>query len=655
VALEGSLAPDITERIPVAFSGNPASGVPNPPKLVLKDTPWDVGIGDQAFLLAASKDTPYRRESADVSKQQLDTSKEPGEQTLNQWWMRSQNSWHRGAGINFYEPGSDEGVTQHRFTQGIGVDVWTEGQLSLLHKMDGVTGQAAGAAGASATTAASATAAVSGLPDRTGQPGTVFVAVLVHRNLVSTLKAGVQTNYAHSFQNVTNAVAVGDTVYFGHDQGVAQFNAATGSLTNLWTQAVGTAPVLGFAKSRLIAAIGPKLFELSRAGGALGTQTAYFTHLDPNYRWTAFCDSPTAILACGHSGGLGQVYRLTLGTSSDGATPKLEYPEQIAELPPGETMHAIHNYLGNYVALGTAKGIRIGQFSEYYNTFTYGPLSVETASPVRALTARDRYCYAAVTNEILGMSGVVRLDLSQQVAENRYAWSYDVQTHANGTASSIAFVDDRLVVGLDSWGHYLQNATEYEERGWVTSGKIRYGTSEDKSFRLARVRAQTNSGTVTLYAISESGERNVLALTDATNRRDDIDISGSIAPQEYAQFRLQLEPSVGRLGTPVVEALSIKALPAVRRQRLIQFPLMCFDRESDRWNTQHGYEGAAAERLAALEQMEETQTVVVVQDFTNGESFTGSIEKVQFSRETSPQRRKQNFGGVLLVTVRKLL
>ncbi|MEW1959755.1 hypothetical protein, partial [Kineococcus sp. NPDC059986] len=173
MALEGSLAPDISERIPVAFAGNPNSGVPTPPKVVLKDTPWDIGIGDQAFLLAATKDNPYRRESADISKQQLDTSKEPGEQTLNQWWLRSQTSWHRGQGINFYEPGTDDGSTSYRYAEGIGVDVWTEGEFKLLHRMDGVTGQAGGNTTASSTTAASATVVLAG----------ENVAVLLHGNL----------------------------------------------------------------------------------------------------------------------------------------------------------------------------------------------------------------------------------------------------------------------------------------------------------------------------------------------------------------------------------------------------------------------------------------------------------------------------------------
>lgn len=645
MALDQSFTPDISERIPVAFSGNPTGGVPTPPTLVQSESQWDVGIGDQAFLLAASKDNPYRRESADVSKQQLDTSKEPGEQTLNQWWMRSQTSWHRGSGINFYEPGLDDGTTQYRFAEAFGVDVWTEGQFSLLHRMDGVTGQAGGDTSASSTAASSATAVVNG----------ENVAILIHAGRITVAAGTNRLGTTHAYVNVGNAVAIGAKVYFGHSLGIAVFDAAAGTLANLWTQLAGPTPMIGWVKSRFMAAIGSKMYELPLAGGAIGSQTPYYVHPDAGWTWTGIGEAPAAILTCGNSGSLGAVHRITLATSTDGATPQLSSPEQIAELPPGETVHSIFNYLGNYVALGTARGIRIGTFDAYYGFFTYGPLSVETTEPVRALTARDRYCYGAVTNGVQGRSGVVRMDLSQQVADSRYAWSWDVQTHTTGVASSLAFVDDRLVVGIDGWGHYVESPTQYEASGWVTSGKMRYGTSENKSFRLAKVRATTNSGAVTLFAVSPSGDRNVLSLTDATNTNDDIDISSSIAPTEYASFRVQLTPSAGGTTTPVVEALSIKALPAVRRQRLVQFPLMCFDRESDRYGVSHGYQGAAWSRLAALEELEESQAVIMVQDFTSGETFQATIEKLQFTREASPKRKLDNYGGIILATVRKLL
>ena len=51
----------------------------------------------------------------------------PGEQSLDGFWLRSQVSFHKGAGIKYYEPGSEK-ETQYRFDDSEGVDVWTPGR-----------------------------------------------------------------------------------------------------------------------------------------------------------------------------------------------------------------------------------------------------------------------------------------------------------------------------------------------------------------------------------------------------------------------------------------------------------------------------------------------------------------------------------------------
>ncbi len=44
---------------------------------------------------------------------------------------------------------------------------------------------------------------------------------------------------------------------------------------------------------------------------------------------------------------------------------------------------------------------------------------------------------------------------------------------------------------------------------------------------------------------------------------------------------------------PLFTGYQIKALPAIPRQRLIQYPLSCFDHESDHFGVEIGYEGSA--------------------------------------------------------------
>ncbi len=92
---------------------------------------YDIAIGGQPFLLAASDKYPYQRQTATYRKQQFDNTREVGEQSFEGWWLRSQSSFHLGSGINYLDPYTGETV-QYRFFDSEGVDVWTPGSASLL-------------------------------------------------------------------------------------------------------------------------------------------------------------------------------------------------------------------------------------------------------------------------------------------------------------------------------------------------------------------------------------------------------------------------------------------------------------------------------------------------------------------------------------------
>lgn len=124
-----SLSPDITEDIPTPLSGGGIRALET-----TGDARFDISVNGLPFNLRIANNTPYRRGSEPVRKEQVDTSTDAGEQSLGTWWMRSQSSWHLGGGIRYYEPGA-ELETTYRFDKSQGVDVWTQGQISLLNKM----------------------------------------------------------------------------------------------------------------------------------------------------------------------------------------------------------------------------------------------------------------------------------------------------------------------------------------------------------------------------------------------------------------------------------------------------------------------------------------------------------------------------------------
>src|SRR5665647_1223347 len=123
-----SITPDITETLPSALGSAGGTGALGDPSA------WDVTFGDLGFNLSITKEKPYLRGTEQVRKDQIDTSESSGEQSLSSYWARSQDSWDRGAGIRWYEPGSEK-ETINRFADSQGIDVWTRAQFSLLPSM----------------------------------------------------------------------------------------------------------------------------------------------------------------------------------------------------------------------------------------------------------------------------------------------------------------------------------------------------------------------------------------------------------------------------------------------------------------------------------------------------------------------------------------
>ena len=62
---------------------------------------WDCSIGDLTFLYGISDQYPFLRQTAEFRRQRIDTERNPGEQSLDSgYWLRSQQSWHYGSGLN---------------------------------------------------------------------------------------------------------------------------------------------------------------------------------------------------------------------------------------------------------------------------------------------------------------------------------------------------------------------------------------------------------------------------------------------------------------------------------------------------------------------------------------------------------------------------
>jgi hypothetical protein len=117
---------DITDAIPYPLS-NPSGSQ----SYASTGVAYDVAFGGLPFFLTTGDENPYRRVTAQYRKQQVDMSREPGEQTLTGWWLRSQSTFHLGQGIKFFEPQQDESL-RFQYTYSKGCNVWEKGQVTLL-------------------------------------------------------------------------------------------------------------------------------------------------------------------------------------------------------------------------------------------------------------------------------------------------------------------------------------------------------------------------------------------------------------------------------------------------------------------------------------------------------------------------------------------
>jgi hypothetical protein len=415
---------------------------------------------------------------------------------------------------------------------------------------------------------------------------------------------------------------------------------------------------MGFVKQRLVAAIGPSVYEITTSTGATGPLVAdkRYTHPDVDWIWTDVVEGPQAVYASGYRGTNSSIFKFSLSTA--GVMPTLTQAVTAADFPDDEHVTALGVYLGTYMLIGTNRGIRVG-IIDANGDISYGPLTYEksTSSHTVSFAFKDRFAYATITNGIDGKSGLIRIDLSQETEPGRYAYAKDLSSGATGNCRAVAFIGDtgRVAFAVADSGVYFEHATNKTLTGFLDTGYIRYATIEKKYFKLIKPRFNTPMfGTCVISTKEVDGDVNsIITIANGTPALN-TDLATNIAtPQEELAFRF----TFGRDATdatkgPVFDGYQVKSLPAIVRARQLTIPLINYDFETDRYGIQNGYEGRAWVRLQALENLEAAGDTVIIQDFTTGEQVTGLIEQLSFERNTPPDRRYSGFGGVVYVSIR---
>jgi hypothetical protein len=609
----------------------------------LKDISFDIAVNNMPFFIASTDEQPYRRESAPSKREQIDQTTEPGEQSFTGWWFRSQSSFHLGAGAKFFEPAQDE-TLRFRYQDSEGVDVWTKGQASLLKdtvKVLTTTNNALIIGANDGTNDCLVVADGSNLKKITLSTDTPTVTTY-------TLVAGHTTQV---FQSLTTD----GTRYFAADTTAIHVGNIGGTTSDDTTYATGTARVvINFVKQRLFAGVTNKLYELNPNATPAGSHatialpTAHYTHPNSAWSWTAITESGPAIYAAGYAGKSSAIYKVTL---KDDAT--LNAATVTAELPVGETVQSLFSYLG-YIIIGTSKGVRVAQVEPNTGDLAYGPLIFETTDGVKSIFAKDRFVWCA--GKPNSITGLIRIDLSEQISPLRFAYAPDLQATGTSVVNSVTQIGDRVAFGTVDNGVWVERATQLVASGFIRTGFIRYATIESKFFKFLKVRGDLDEGTIDVSTITNNEVVTFLYNVAAESSNKDLGIARPFGAQEYLAFKFTLNrDSVDVTKGALMSGYQVKALPAIEKQRLIQFPLYCYDVEMDKYNNIVGSEDDRAfDRISELEEIEKTGNIVTIQDFRTDETYSALIEEIRFSSATPPSERFNGFGGKLLLLVRKL-
>ncbi len=640
------------------------------------DIAYDVAVGGMPFIYAISDARPYIRQTAPFRKEQFDNQTEPGEQSLTGWWIRSQMSFHGGDGITFFDPADApaNSPAQYRFADSQGVNVFEQGQVTLLK---------------SVVNTHQTTGPVVGTDHQHVNQHVRSIqwsntnGVLLHDEFdvdkIST--NGTVTHYIDYISGTDRKVFAicddGVNAYWvtnktvGGNQRLTMFKkpltgdsttgssnpSASGDVTQMFQS--GSIEIqyatMEFVKDRIVLCVNNAVYEL--ATNATTLPSPVYTNPNTNYHYTSVAASGPAIYTAGHSGIYSTIQKYTLSTA--GVMPTLTSAVVAAELPAGEIVEKLYYYLG-YMMIGTNKGIRVATVSDQDGSINYGPLIVETIQPVYDFAGRDRFVWSASGIGALD-GGLIRLDLGTEIEPLRFAYANDLQVQQTtehyttgvaflGTTNRLAFT---TAYNVTDGAIYLESATELVSNGYLTTGYIRYNTLEPKNFKRLIARGDYEFGSMTLQTITADGTAFDVVSYDSSVPPVEVTTSNPQEAQEYLSYKFILfRDGTDSSKGPVMEGYQAKAYIATPRQRVIKFPVYCYDVETDKYNVLTGYDGRAFDRITQLESVEQNGDVVTWQDLTTGESRQALIEQISFTRLTPPDRGFNGYGGIIDITIR---
>ena len=550
-----------------------------------------IGVKEHSYDIDVDQ---YRRTTIPTLREQRDTSSEPGEQSIdNQFWLRSQTDWVYGAGQTFFDINESN---RGRFSSSSGVDVWTQGQISLLPMCE------------SKNNTKTYTNVIAKVFRRTSN-GTdyMYVAngnVLEYSSDFSAADGSVTWNTVTALaspQTITDIASDGSTIFIAYGSSRTATWTTIGNTTQPSALSGGLNPdYLRVVGGRLFGIDGSNLAEYT--GDAAKVTNSVDSTLLGGGLWVTVCAGPVGFYAASNTAGTGAISFISVG-AADGL---LEEPQQVAELPRGEEINDMISY-GGILALATSKGLRIAAIDAGSGSVTYGPV-IDDVGEVFSLVADERFVWFG------GGSGkTYRADLSRFTESLVPAWAEDLVSVKDATSGGADASPSNVThVARSGGGTYFVDSAngvqgpmstgQLVATGTMTVGDVKWNSQFDKILRTIEIRSAPSSIVAALQTWGDAdvewadadefwvgqtatvggsvtatvtNDDNYSVTTGTLTNKTPVDVA-TLVPELSEAFKIQLNLTRDSTVTagPQIESWKIQAFPAPTRVDEIIVPIV---------------------------------------------------------------------------------
>jgi hypothetical protein len=534
---------------------------------------YSVGLNGVGYLLD-QESNDFRHVSIPQLKPQQDVGDETHEGSVNpdNFWRKSQQSWHRGMGQDWLDRGDAD---PFRYDFSYGVDPWTKYQLTTLPGVD---------------------------KKRTSANTNLFLAAVGNYLYLTDGTSLVRTQDAiadaPTWTSVTGGPATAATSIATDGYNVWTSHTANG--VYLTTRGAGTTAssitgnvtLVRYTHGRLMCAYQNLLYNVTAAGAL---PTALFTHANTDFTWVDIAEGSAFIYAAGYAGDKSTIYKTAV--KADGTA--LDIPSVAGQLPDGEIVRAVYGYLG-FLLVGTDTGVRFCSEADDGNltigslipTSPYDPINGPGVSTyaVKCFEGQGRFVWfgwpSIVANSVV--SGLGRLDLTEFIAPLTPAYATDLLADGTGDVlSAVTFTNTAnqnrhrifTVSGRGVYGPVdgSASATMYTTTAAVYGSRISYGLSDTKTAHQLLVDLGAGIGvasldTITVYLINALSSATSLGTINSNGGVRVAKDAQDIQSTSFAPLLSWTTP--GDTTSPVINGWTLLSDVVVSATQYIYVPLL---------------------------------------------------------------------------------